>query len=528
MQNLSSAGNYRRKMALHCTKCNKDIINRELLTCVTCQKSFHVICTTNVSIKRFYLMTPENKTNWKCTSCIVETHNTDHDYTPIASPYQSPSTPSTCSNITVRNKHKINIPTSNSFESLSENDEYEYESSTSVCDLNRSCPEILTSDRYRLEELTKKIRLLQEKLEIAEQEIENNCHENYTLKNKILAQEKTIENLKMICKSSGKKSSCLSTTKKTRKSLTRTHLNFSVSKDEANQSIVQTDQLNELDTYSKVDDTGTYDSQNNHLHAENLLKTDEALSSPSEENNKPGIRNKIVIIGDEQVSGLSAALLKSRSGKWNDIYDPSAFIMENASSTELMDYCIKTYSDKKLTEEDIVILSIGSHNKNPEILHSDLCTILYLFRNTQIYIMPVNFNPYLNEQILNYYIKLWTKHFNNCTVIESKYFRRRFDYVFYVCNKINLYIDSNRYNSQFLTLTNLIPLLKAQGRLGTASNSINMQNIEVLSDGKCLNSKTYDNAHNSLPKKGTIPYYFQVQKSEGIQSEIVSTNLFRI
>lgn len=55
-----------------CSKCEKIITNSEYLTCSQCKKTLHRTCTTNVSFKRFNLMTKANKETWKCSKCAVK------------------------------------------------------------------------------------------------------------------------------------------------------------------------------------------------------------------------------------------------------------------------------------------------------------------------------------------------------------------------------------------------------------------------------------------------------------------------
>lgn len=175
-----------------CEKCLKHISNKDFLICLICKKEYHVECT-NISVKLFDLMSQEGKRKWKCQSCISKAQNINQAST---------------DNVTIRDKFQINVSVSNSFESLSDHtydDEQEYSSITSVSKLNRSCPELSTIHDYeKIEKMEKTISNLEEKLEIAENEIGNMLLENNALKKRISEYEIQINQMKNICKSSSK------------------------------------------------------------------------------------------------------------------------------------------------------------------------------------------------------------------------------------------------------------------------------------------------------------------------------------
>lgn len=130
-------------------------------------------------------MTAEKRTIWKCHICLDEL-KLQRKHSPSVSVIQSNSSPLLDEeNIT---KHKVNVPTENSFESLKiDNSDDETENlSSSIIDtdtLNRSCPD-LGNNLNDLDYLRSKNENLETELEKANCEIENLLHENYLLKKK--------------------------------------------------------------------------------------------------------------------------------------------------------------------------------------------------------------------------------------------------------------------------------------------------------------------------------------------------------
>lgn len=213
-------------MALLCIKCDKDILNKEFLIRLLCENYYHLDCTS-VSSQRFYLMTKANKKSYRCHPCLYDLNQQNKEInTPLLHAQGSKE------NITMRNKCKVNIPTNNSFETLSEDSESEiydeYSSTpgtpnTLTNTLNRSLPELQTNATDKINELKGKICKLAGKLEIAENEIENLISENGSLTKRITEYKLRIDQLTHICKSTSKNTSI----KKKQKSFNRIQLDFS-------------------------------------------------------------------------------------------------------------------------------------------------------------------------------------------------------------------------------------------------------------------------------------------------------------
>lgn len=148
------------------------------------------------------------------------------------------STPTTQShnqtdNVTQRRRRNVqcHLPTSNSFELLSDNDEGEaqisqisqssstsltYSSLPNISTLHRtvSCPALQLNNDI-IKDLQDKIKLLETKLEITENELDNQLSENYALENKISKCELKIAKLSRICQLTHKEK-CTSSKSKSR------------------------------------------------------------------------------------------------------------------------------------------------------------------------------------------------------------------------------------------------------------------------------------------------------------------------
>lgn len=218
-QNLS-------KLILKCSKCNKLLPKREFMTCSKCKLSYDLKCA-NVSVQRFNnTMTPNHKSAWKCMTC-VETRNEKNVVSKtLNKPEQStePNSPvimetsvdkqnqniyssefMNCNdNITIRQNTKINVSTHNSFQSLSTEDEEDLSSvlaSQSKTGFNRSCPEInaVLNVREELDSIKIELKDTQNKLLIAENEIDNMLIENSKLQKQITQYELKIKKMTRIC-----------------------------------------------------------------------------------------------------------------------------------------------------------------------------------------------------------------------------------------------------------------------------------------------------------------------------------------
>lgn len=179
-------------MNSRCDECNVIITSRQFLKCSRCQFTYHLDCA-NVSVARFYLMEPDRKLTWKCSQCLIKPQEIHMDQPP----YQhiqlrlSPPLPNQSNRVAPHNI-SINIPTENSFASLSTDDEDSDNNEESVISLENTS--IILNSRYidpkrKLPKTTKDmeniVKELRDKLNSAEKEIENLLAENKRLKSQM-------------------------------------------------------------------------------------------------------------------------------------------------------------------------------------------------------------------------------------------------------------------------------------------------------------------------------------------------------
>lgn len=427
-------------MALVCEKCSNSIENREFLICSSCKLTFHLDCC-NVSSKRFYLMEKEKKGTWKCISCFAK-------QTPLSE------------NVTVRTKYTAVISTENSFEALSSlsgnednnvddyDDDLEQTSFLTTSEHNRSCPE-RTMIYDKAEKMEKLILELQEKLQIADNEIVNLLSENYTLKDKIKSQAVVISSLKKVSGSTVRNNSI----KNIRKSKAQNQSYINLSGDQTN--------LNLQNTSNDISTTiANHERNHKPMHIQTPIGMSTPTTQPSTSRLQPlpssapyktktsttqPKKPTIYIFGDEQVRGLSQSLLNSRKGKWNDVYDVRAVVKPYASSSQIVNDL--TNMANIITKHDLIVFSVGCNDKNPFTLLTNICNILHNFRNNDILLFNIRNNKHLNINALNYNLEKFTKNYSNCTLINirDKGLSLR-SMVF----KLNVEIDFLNYRREFI------------------------------------------------------------------------------
>lgn len=274
------------------------------------------------------------------------------------------------------------VSTGNSFASLS--DDHEYTEFLPDSRLNSSCPDLHTINmEEKIEELLKQNRILKEKLQIAENEIENILLENSKLKKVITNSEIKTKYLTKICNSSSEKNITL---RKNRKTLNGTVLDFF--QDEQDQKKSHSQQVGDP-APSRIDETnylGDLNGSSTPCHRSgNCLPNH---SHPADVTLSEIKKKHINIIGDQQVRGLAEQMTKMRSGKWNDNYTVSGMVKPSALSSQILKSC--EHLDKSsLTKDDILILSVGSNDRNPNEIITNICNTLCKLRECRIFLLSV-------------------------------------------------------------------------------------------------------------------------------------------
>lgn len=220
--------------------------------------------------------------------------------------------------------------------------------------------------------------------------------------------------------------------------------------------------------------------------------------------------NRIFILGDQQLRGLSSEMYQSRLNTQFKHYTFDSLIKPDASSSEILKTCTNLH--KNMNREDVLIIGVGSNDENPYQLFSELCNILNLVKNIKVFVVSVYNNPYLNISLLNNNIKLLLKNFDNCTFIDLNQYRilTKKALIYNLSSKLNTEIDFLCYKNKYLNLNSLYrtPAVSYNGKItrkGTIPYYFKLQEMKNTKL-KCNKSSTMD----ICPKIGTIPYYFQL------------------
>lgn len=242
---------------------------------------------------------------------------------------------------------------------------------------------------------------------------------------------------------------------------------------------------------------------------------------------------QIVILGGDQIRGLSSELSRSRAGKWNDSYETFANITRNASCYNIFKPCKELC--KSLTKKDYVILHAGNQDSGLNYVSHQFKNTLSKLTNTNVLILPVHFNTYLNGSLLNANFRKLAQTYQNCTYvdIDVNMISSKRILIDALCNKINLIIDSDEYRLKYLTFG---PNSIVRNRLSGKKESHADRNTSKVPQrgtipfyfqkqalSKMSSNNTGANQPENLPQKGTIPFYFLKQSYIKKSSKATST-----
>lgn len=401
------------------------------------------------------------------------------------------------------------------------------QSNTSLFDATMtSLPNTSLNDTQTYFELNEKIQRLTTELQSAHLEIEKLNSENHDLNSELQKAYKVIENYKKVCTTptsipipkkksckvtpsgsksqtpSGSKSqthklpqprqNCTSISKntprvKTSKIISKKHIEFSTPE-------FPTTHSNVVSSSSVIKDSGTTPEKNqekSHKSSVDIPTEPPVPDIPTSQKQAP--KSKIIILGDEHLLGLSASIIKTRSGKWNDNYQPSAIIKSEAPSSQILNYCDDKFLSS-ITENDIVILGVGGHDENLTKLESEIHIALHKLKTCTVYIAPLYFSKHFNVKLLNNRLMICSKVFPKCKYINIHCHNDKQMYLRLLCNKINLSIDSDLYTLLYLNPKRII----MYGRENCIKN----------------NCRTKVNSYKTRTRQMTIKDYFHITKHD--------------
>lgn len=130
-----------------------------------------------------------------------------------------------------------------------------------------------------------------------------------------------------------------------------------------------------------------------------------------------------------------------------------------------------------------MILCLGENDTNPLKLLIELSYTLKSVKQTNVNVLKVITNKYLNEVMLNNKIKNICRQFPNCTFLDSEidlnnYYYTKKQYLLNTCSKINSLIDMHYYKNIFLTFKNMFKSQRSESNI--TNNSQRIKSTTVL------------------------------------------------
>ena len=505
-----------------CYKCKKTVDIKKTALCSVCNNRFEPDCD-GYPEHTYRLMNKEAKNKWRCKMCTrkksiisTEPSNITVRKTPI---YPTSST----------EKPRMQTHT-NTKQSSPEQDSHiltdcdtSHEIETTPNKLSRSV-DGTTTNTSSIPDMQDTIAQLTMKLESSENELENTILENNDLKKQVNKLTQEINVLKSLCHSpTGKESSPLCIDKKKR------HSRFSqlVYSTPSSPRITMKTECNNNFIYLHLQQS--ISALQNELHiTEHEIKSlntqiqalkQSLKTTPKPQINSPaktGTTTPIVldfkkdifgktirIFGAQQCVGLGAALTNSRKKTQYEKYGVLAHTMPNAQSDTITKSCINI----KLQPGDKIVISLGENDYNMGHVLSQLKIILKAFRNNSIIVLNVLNNSYLDVNKLNDRMNNICKYYKNCHFMN---------YVHHslsdICKTINYIIDCEYYDKTYLNPAELRKHLASSRSISLRATETSVPKIGTIPFYFKSSKRGTEKASSHLPseerKKGTIPYYF--------------------
>lgn len=416
-----------RKNCINCFKCKSTVDKQDTLQCSVCKNRYEFACA-GLPEKLYTLMSSDSKKNWECRLCTVK--KTSKNKIPnqvelkksnARDVSKSPSSTTsliaynteneiltfpTPDNITIRKKYTVNIPTNNSFESLSGSEDMDMEysslpSSSPQKKLNRSCPEIAESLHLRLESMEEELTALRGKLIVSEREIENLNLENNKLKKTINECTIKINKLTHICESNPKNSPRIKRTSRNHTQISS--MPNSPSQNTSNYRDICSRNITELS--SAIKEKRISSISNLHSHNETTLCAN-TLKQP-EVKKRNFTEKKVCLIS----SNKRNSILRAAQYNLGEKYQVCHFLTPGVGVKRLLENI-----DKKLTNyttEDYCIIFIGENDfkesQNYSHLVKNIREVIEKVKHTNVILCLPTFNCGKYSSMFNWRIELFNK-----------------------------------------------------------------------------------------------------------------------
>ncbi|XP_045511678.1 uncharacterized protein LOC123706448 [Colias croceus] len=335
-------------------------------------------------------------------------------------------------NVTLR-RHKLN-------RSL---DDICLEKSLSYEEDLKSLPDLSTMN-CEFDELKEKMNTLQSLLDSANNEIDNLILENNSLKKKIMELEKKLLLFNKI-----------------------------YTEPKSNKKIKHFSSLNILKIKRRID----FDAENNEMNINSPKKNPPVLEKSNfcSKNKKHELKatkkERLFIFGGQQCVGLASRLHASKYDL-SSKYQISSITKPFASTDNIVESCYKIEPDAS----DYFVLSLGEHDKNPLDFISETASILRYLKNANIIILYVVKNLYLNEILINNYLKQMCQRYPKCIFLNAyencnaNTFQD--NYLDRICYKIKTEINFLHYRNEFLVGKNWLNNLKSKNKIQTCNTNL--------------------------------------------------------
>lgn len=488
---------------MYCEKCQNIIKGKEYLTCFVCRKHYERECT-NVSSKRYYLMSSESKQKWKCTSCIKnQTRNAKKTLLVTTSPEQSDVENQTSKTSKSSNKGNENITlrikcnkNNSSLTRLSGSGS----DSNPTADVSpKSSSDVSLGENSQIMDLKNEIDQLRQQLDNARKEIMQLNLDNTELRNAVEQYREKDAPCKKQCDNPiGLKEST------NIKSLN----NESAEQETANHIMNEPCQHDEINLNARVNTITTENTTESELRIHGVGRCRRTFKNTKLAGQFNLKKNKIYILGDQQATGIATALIKLRSNYKNPCnYDISGFAYPNAPS----DIILRKSLDE-LNKNDWIIVSLGSNDTNPYKIFAELYAFLKLHTDKNVLITKISSSRFLNECKINNLLNSLSACYENCSFISvpSRNIVNTKQNILYAINKE---IDTKDYDKYFLRgkLSKSGFTKRHECKPGTIPYYFSKMRCNVFIDPKQRTLKKSDRVEINVtsPKKGTIPFYFK-------------------
>lgn len=451
---------------IKCFECAQEIMRNEFLKCCSCNHILHIDCTTNVTYRRFLIMSKGSKQSWKCAKChtVLRSNRLVNPLTSLKSSSECPNSEnnsdksmvelhSSTDNVTIRKQKRIK-PTSISPDHSETKCSDTQSSSSCSTPLNGTSSSLSNlAESLQIHDLKEEIASLTTQLHSAHDEIASLNSEVVRLIKGYSELEAQIVMLKMllddvqptVSRSTPKSSK---NPKKTRNSLNRS------------ESVILTPlPLNKIKNIKEHDDISVAAST-----VTNALEPTFKEDQPSNgqigkdpettvkvDQHSHGQNGTIFVFGGKQCAGLASKLANMREDSFKK-YEVRSFIKPSASTQQILD----SMSCCKFSKGDKIVLSVGEHDENPMEMMSSLNKTLKCLEKYNIFLIGIRKGEGIKTHIVNYMLRQSNLYVENVKFIETLNSKNENKRIFLnnMCKKLNSTIDQVDYKTEYYCFNN--------------------------------------------------------------------------